>query len=132
MFAHVHKAARQVELFDRLAELLLHLRGGILAGAFDARDLLKTNGQGPRAHPTDAVQRYQQGSLHKAQAQHQVEMKGGRQRIALKEGLLDASSGLAQAGIVDGHPDEALRAERQSPFQDGPKQLLGIPLATGE
>jgi hypothetical protein len=53
------------------------------------------------------------------------------QRIALVEGLLDTASGLAQARIVEGYPDQALRAKSQSPLQDGPKQLLGLPAAAG-
>jgi hypothetical protein len=37
-------------------------------------------------------------------------VKRRRQGIAPVERLLDAASGLAQAGIVDCYPDQALRA----------------------
>ncbi len=65
-----------------------------------------------------AVQRYQQRSLQEAQTQHQIEVKRRRQRIALIERLRNRASGLAQAGVVDGHADQMLGAIRQSALQD--------------
>src|SRR5262249_43496516 len=37
--------------------------------------------------------------------------------------------GLPQAGIIESHADQPLRAVGQSPFQDRSKQLLRFPLA---
>src|SRR6266480_8059286 len=72
---------------------------------------------------------HQQGSLQEAQTQHQIEVKRRRQRIALIERLRNRASGLAQAGIVEGHADQTLGAIRQSALQDRLKQLLRLPLA---
>ena len=55
------------------------------------------------------MQRHQQRSLQKTQAQHQIDVKGRRQGIALIERLLDGASGLAQFRVVEGYANQALR-----------------------
>ena len=56
-------------------------------------------------------------------------MERGRHGVALIKGLPDRAPGLAQLGIVEGDADQPLRAILQSALQDGPEQLLGLPLA---
>src|SRR6202022_1679515 len=41
----------------------------------------------------------------------------------------NASPGLAHSGIIEGDPDQPLRATLQGTFQDGAEQLLRFPLA---
>src|SRR5712692_21386 len=56
-------------------------------------------------------------------------MEGRRQRIPLVEGLGNAAAGLAQAGVIDGHADQAAGAVVQRAAQNGGKQRLRLPLA---
>ena len=54
-------------------------------------------------------------------------MKGWREGIAMMAGLGNAAPGFAQAGIIDGHSDQALRTIGQGATEKGGKYLLGIP-----
>src|SRR5258705_10538822 len=74
---------------------------------------------------------HQQGSLQEAQTQQQIDVKRGRQRIALIERLRNGAARFTQSRIVDGDTDQPLRAILQGLFQDRPEQLLRLPLAAG-
>src|SRR3974377_2584019 len=45
-------------------------------------------------------------------------------------GLGNAAPGFAQAGVIDGHSDQALRTIGQGATEQGGKYLLGVPRAT--
>jgi hypothetical protein len=77
------------------------------------------------------MQRYQQGSLQEAQAQHQVGMKRRGQGIAMISRLGNTTAGFAQLGVIHRHTHQRAGTPGQSLFQDGSKQLLGIPDAAG-
>ena len=103
LFSHLDKTARQILLLHRFLVLFLHFLGGFLAGSLDARDLLEANGQSACADRCVAMQWHQQGRWQEAQAKQQVDMKGGRHRIALIERLWNGAPGLAQTGVIEGH-----------------------------
>lgn len=75
------------------------------------------------------MQRQQQGSLQEAQAQHQIDVKRRRERIALIERLGNRATRFAQPGIVQRHPHQPLRTVRQGSLQNRLEQLLRLPLA---
>ena len=145
----VGEATRQVVLLDlRAITLPLFGQGLILwvglvrpvgwllascfaARAFDDRDLLELDWQGAATDTGAPVERHPQRGLQKAQAEHQVGMKGGRQRIVLIEGRPDQTAALAQARVVDGHPHPSARAVSQPALQDRGKQLLRLPADAG-
>ena len=110
MLAHLNKAARQILLFHRFLILLLQLLGGFLAGALHARDFFKADRYSAGAYRSLAMQRHQQRSLQKAQAQHQIDVKGRRERIALIERLWNRAARFAQPRIVQRHAHQPLRA----------------------
>src|SRR5450631_179594 len=58
-------------------------------------------------------------------------MEGRRQRIPLIESLLDTTTGLSQAGVIDGYAHQPARAVNQRPLEDGTKQFLGLPITAG-
>jgi hypothetical protein len=96
----------------------------------DARHFLEADGQAARADRGQAIGGNQQRSLQKAQPQHQIHMKGRRQRIALIESLLNTTTSFGQAGVIDGYAQQASRAVNQRFFKDRTKQLLGLPITT--
>ena len=112
------------------AILFPFFRRSLASGAFDSGGFLKANGQGPRAHLGVTVQRHQQRSLQKAQSQHEIDMKGRRQWIALVKGLLNHSSRFMQTRVVDGNPDVASPTQRERLFENRRKQLLRLPLTS--
>jgi hypothetical protein len=57
-------------------------------------------------------------------------VKGRREGITMMAGLGNAAPGFAQAGVIDGHPDQALRTIGQGATEKGGKDLLGVPGAT--
>src|SRR5258708_4937451 len=83
------------------------------------RNLLKSDGQSTGADLGPAEQRHQQRGLQEAQAEHQVDVKLGRKRIALIEGLRNARSGFAQTRVIDGHANVAAGTPREGALESG-------------
>jgi hypothetical protein len=50
----------------------------------------------------------------------------------LVEGLLNAAARFLEPGVIDGHPHQTPWIPGQRPVEDGLKQLLRLPLTTGE
>src|SRR5258708_1690683 len=96
------------------------------------RNLLKSDGQSTGADLGPAEQRHQQRGLQEAQAEHQVDVKLGRKRIALIEGLRNARSGFAQTRVIDGHANVAAGTPREGALENGGEQLGRIPLRARE
>jgi hypothetical protein len=69
--------------------------------------------------------------LQKAQTEHQVDVKGRRERIALIKGLGNSATGFAQAGVIDRHAHQAARAIGQGAPQHVVEQCGRIPLTAG-
>ena len=75
------------------------------------------------------MQGQQQRSLQKAQAAHEVDMKGRREGIAVIARLGNGAAGLAQAGVVDGDAHQAARTIGQGAPPDAGEQGLRFPAA---
>src|ERR1700677_2993277 len=78
LLTHLDEAAREVLQFYRFFVLFPLLRAGVAAWTLDTRDLLEANRHSTGAHVGAAMQWRQQRGLKKAQAQHQVDVKGRR------------------------------------------------------
>ena len=79
-----------------------------------------------------AKQRNQQGSLQEAKAEHEIDVKLGRERIALKEGLLNPWAGFVQARVIDSDANVAAGTPVECALHDGSEQLGRIPFRTRE
>src|SRR5208283_166880 len=76
------------------------------------------------------MQGEQQRSLQKAQAPHEVDMKRGREGIAVIACLGNGAAGLAQAGVVDRHAHQAAATKGQGSPPHAGEQGLRFPTAT--
>ena len=96
---HSDELLRQVMLPHSDAILFPFLVRRFATRLFDTRSFLETDGQGSSAYLGTLVQGHQQGSLQKAQSEHEIHMKRGGQWVALIKGLLYRSPGFMQARI---------------------------------
>ena len=102
-----------------------------LAGRlFQRRRLFKAHGQSATTGVAAPMQGQQQGSLQKAQAAHQVDMKGRREGIAVIARLGNGAAGLAQAGVVDGDAHQAAGTIGQGAAPHAREQRLRLPATT--
>src|ERR1019366_7091577 len=92
--------------------------------------LFKVHGQGATTGVAPSMQGQQQRSLQKTQAPHEVDMKGGREGIAVIARLGNGATGLAQAGVVDRHAYQAARTIGQGPPPHACEQGLRFPTTT--
>src|ERR1017187_7367802 len=105
-------------------------RSGLAGRFFQRRRLFKAHGQSATTGVAPPMQRHKQRSLQKAQAAHQVDMKGRREGIAMVARLGDGEAGLAQAGVVDRHAHQAARTIGQGAPPHARKQRLRFPATT--
>ena len=121
----------------QLAHLFIFLpsfRTGLAGRLLQRRRLFKAHGQSATTNVALPMQGQQQRSLQKAQAAHEVDMKGGREGIAVIARLGNGAAGLAQAGVVDGDAHQAAGTIGQGAPPHARKQASAVPSdnASGE
>jgi len=106
----------------------------MLLGAFLARFVHagppQTNGERSATALLRLCSGHSRDACKKPQPQHKIGVKRGRKGVALIKGLLNATPGLVQFGVVHGHSTSA-RTLSERPRDNGIKQSLRLPRDTG-